>query len=355
MLVQSFGDFDALRAADAALAAPSRATIFQSIDWFEHLARHGMPAGVTLYLLSIAPALAVASAPTIHLPLLWQGHGLASLSNYYSGIYGPINEDEGSAANWAKVCSYLRSSRPRPAFIRLHPLDAEGVFFRQMRAALAAAGYWVDSYFCFGNWYLPTAEGSFAGYLAARPSALRNTLRRGRHKLDQAGNWQVAIHTAPGVQLDAAIDAYQSIYASSWKPAEAHPRFVRGLCQLAARNGWLRLGVLSLEGKAVASQIWLFSAGKACIFKLAYDPAAARYSAGTVLTAAMMEHAIERDGAEEIDYLSGDDTYKQDWMSHRRERQGLVAFDPATWRGLLAGLRHFGGRRLKSLLPRTAA
>lgn len=360
MRVESFADFDALRATEATPAAPAPATLFRSLDWFEHLARHGMADAAALYLLRIAPASAVPGgavppAPTFHLPLLRQGSGLASLSNYYSGIYGPINSDgseDGGAAIWTAACRHLRASQPRPAFIRLHPLDAEGTFFRDMRVALSAAGYWVDAYFCFGNWYLPTAGRGFDDYLSARPSALRNTLKRGRHKLDRAGNWQVDLYTAPGPRLDAAIEAYESIYRSSWKPAEAHPRFIRELCQMAARKGWLRLGVLSLDGKAMASQIWLFSAGSAYIFKLSYDPAAAPYSAGTVLTAAMMEHAIERDGAVEVDYLSGDDAYKQDWMSHRRERLGLIAYDPATLRGLLGGLRHFGGRALKSLFHR---
>lgn len=348
MLVRSFADFEALRVAHPGFAEPAHATLFQSIDWFELLARHGMEADVVPCLLSIASPSAAPADRRLLLPLLRQGNGLASLSNYYSGLYGPIGDGEG-CASWRAACKHLRASRPAPAYVRLQPLDADSAFFREMRDALDAAGYWADSYFCFGNWYLPTAGRSFDGYLSERPSALRNTLRRGRKKLDRGGNWQIVVHSEPGPPLDAAVSDYETIYASSWKPAEAHPGFIRELCQLAARRGWLRLGVLSIEGKAIASQIWLFSAGKAYIFKLAYDPAAARYSAGTVLTAAMIEHAIERDAADEIDYLSGDDAYKQDWMSHRRERIGLVAFDPATLRGLWTGLRHFCGRSVKAL------
>ena len=43
-----------------------------------------------------------------------------------------------------------------------------------------------------------------------------------------------------------------------------------------------------------------------------------------------MQHVIDTDHVEEVDYLTGDDAYKQDWMSHRRERIGLVAFNPRT-------------------------
>ena len=34
----------------------------------------------------------------------------------------------------------------------------------------------------------------------------------------------------------------------------------------------------------------------------------------------MMEYVIDTDRVEEIDFLTGNDAYKQDWMSERRER-----------------------------------
>ncbi len=62
-----------------------------------------------------------------------------------------------------------------------------------------------------------------------------------------------------------------------------------------------------------------------------------------------MQHVIEVDQVREIDYLSGDDAYKQDWMSHRRERWGILAFNLRTFKGVLAACKHIGGRRLKSI------
>jgi len=49
----------------------------------------------------------------------------------------------------------------------------------------------------------------------------------------------------------------------------------------------------------------------------------------------------------EVDYLSGDDGYKKDWMSQRRERWGILALNPRTPRGVLAIARHVGGRAVK--------
>ncbi len=41
----------------------------------------------------------------------------------------------------------------------------------------------------------------------------------------------------------------------------------------------------------------------------------------------------------EIDYLTGDDAYKSAWMSHRRERIGVLACNLRSARGLLAAAR----------------
>ncbi len=69
-----------------------------------------------------------------------------------------------------------------------------------------------------------------------------------------------------------------------------------------------------------------------------------------MLTAKMMEHVIDVDRVDVVDFLSGDDGYKKDWMSHRRERWGLVAFNPRRPLGAWLALRHVGGQALRRLV-----
>jgi CelD/BcsL family acetyltransferase involved in cellulose biosynthesis len=90
----------------------------------------------------------------------------------------------------------------------------------------------------------------------------------------------------------------------------------------------------------VAAQVWLVSGGKANIFKLAYVQGYEKLSTGSVLTAELMRHVMDVDRVHEVDFLSGDDAYKADWMDCRRERVGLLAFDQRHWRGWLAMARH---------------
>lgn len=122
-----------------------------------------------------------------------------------------------------------------------------------------------------------------------------------------------------------------------------------GLIRLCAELGKLRLGVVRIDGQPVAAQVWIVHHGVAAIYKLAYDARVAALSVGSVLTAALMEHVIDIDRVRQVDYLMGDDRYKQDWMSHRRERWGLMAFNLSTLDGLSGYARHVGGRLFRRL------
>ena len=47
------------------------------------------------------------------------------------------------------------------------------------------------------------------------------------------------------------------------------------------------------------------------------------YSPGSILTQYLMRYAIDTDKVTEIDFLTGNERYKQDWMTVRRERSGI--------------------------------
>jgi hypothetical protein len=309
------------------------------VDWFKNLHAYGLEA---------VPALSALRLPTdAHgcLPLLDDGEQLQALSNYYSSLYGPVGDLP------ENLKDFLRENKR--AIVDLHPLDPCAPEFQQLKTALTKAGYWVSDYFCFGNWYYDVASRSFSDYLAERPSQLRNTLQRGKGKLDKAGGdakaWRIDIQQHEDEKLEAAIAAFERVYAKSWKQAEPQPEFIPNLCRTAARAGWLRLGVLHVNDEPIAAQLWLTHAGVGNIYKLAYDEEASRYSAGTVLTAAMFEQALDVDRVAEVDYLNGDEPYKRDWMAFRRERRGIIAFDLTQWRGFKAALRHWAGRVLHPL------
>jgi len=348
-------NFQALRASlPPGLDDAAGEDAFLTLGWFENLAAHGMAGAERLLLLQVRSR---STGATFCLPVMHRraaaaaafGSALSSFSNYYSSLFGPVGEP---AACTVGACRALvRELRRRGHVLDLQPLDVSSTFFLNMQLALAAEGWWHDSYFCFGNWHLKVAGRCYDTYAETLPSRLRNTIRRGQKKLDAAGDWQLVLVTSPGPELEQAITDWQAIYNKSWKVPEPFPRFVPELCRMAARQGWLRLGVVRMGGVPVAAQIWFLRQGRAQIFKLAYDEEFKRFSAGSVLSAEMMRRAIDHDAAFDVDYLTGDDGYKADWMSHRRERLGLVAFDQRSLQGWASAAKHFGGRWLRRWRP----
>jgi hypothetical protein len=271
------------------------------------------------------------------LPLLHQrgGRDLRSLANYYAALAMPALHPSLAAADVAAWLDHLRTARPAPARLLLAPLAPEHPAFACLREGLARSGWHVARQVCFANWVLQVTA-SWPEYWAARDGALRHTAERKRRRFDAAGG-RIDIVCAAGAALEPAIQSYEAVYADSWKTAEPHPRFMPSLIRGAAEAGTLRLGVAVLDGVAIAAQVWLVHDRTAHVYKLAYRESHAPWAAGTLLSAALMRHVIEVDGVAEVDYGMGDEPYKRQWMSHRRERLGFEGFNARTWAGL-AGL-----------------
>jgi len=134
------------------------------------------------------------------------------------------------------------------------------------------------------------------------------------------------------------VDDYTAVYVRSWKRPEPYPQFHTRLVTKLAPQGSVALGLAYFGGRPVAAQIWLFHRGGASIVKLCYDEAYKQYSFGTLLTSHLMSYAIDDRRVVRVDYLTGDEDYKRDWMNVRRERWGIVVFNESTVRGRIAAV-----------------
>lgn len=268
------------------------------------------------------------------------GSEIGALSNFYTALFEPALEADSSAEDLLPLIQALRQGTRRADAYRFAPMDPGSRGFSLLQQALRRAGLPTYSYFAFGNWYEPVRQG-WSDYLKERSGQVRSTIKRNAKKFAaEGGRLEIVKH---GDALEAGLAAYQTVYARSWKELEPYPEFVPSLIRLCARRGWLRLGIAWLGDKPVAAQLWIVANGRADIYKLAYDEDHKALAPGTLLTALLMEQVIDADGVREIDYLIGDDPYKAAWMSQRRERWGLVAFDPRTVRGITGLARHAAG------------
>jgi CelD/BcsL family acetyltransferase involved in cellulose biosynthesis len=233
----------------------------------------------------------------------------------------------------------------------LRPLDPEAPVFGLLVGVFKELGMAVQTYFRFGNWYLDVGDRSYAEYVKTLPSVLRKNIPYEIRKLEKFGRLRFEMVTEEQ-SLERALDDYEEVYQASWREAEPYPAFIRGLARVAVRSGWLRLGLMYLNEEPAAAQIWIVHAGVASIYKIAYKEKFGKLSVGKILTARLLEHVIDIDKVKQVDYLSGDDQYKKDWMSHRRERWGLMVANPYHIRGMAQAAQNFASRLKKGVMDK---
>jgi hypothetical protein len=290
---------------------------FARREWFERLeATQPQP----LY------AVAEDGSGAVVLPLRRNGRRIESLLNWYGFTWRPLATPYGSVDSLTTALA--KGLADQSSTIVLDRLPDEDGTARQLQRAFELAGWLVTREQCDTNRVLPIAGRSYAEYLESRPGQLRTTLKRKAKKVE--------------VEIVERFDediwsSYEDIYGESWKPEEGDPALLRTFAEAEGEAGRIRLAVARSEGQAVAAQFWTVEGGIAYIHKLAHRESAKPLSPGTTLTAALLERVIDRDRVELVDFGTGDDAYKRDWMEEARPRFRLTCRrkgDPRNWPGL---------------------
>jgi CelD/BcsL family acetyltransferase involved in cellulose biosynthesis len=305
----------------AALGRGSQHAPFDRLEWWSALNELCLPGE--------QPLLALASEGEARCALaLMRRPGsrqLRSLANWYSFWARPVFANGGERL----LPALARGLATQARRISLAPMAEPDAALAA--EAFAAAGWSVRAEQADVNHRVHLAGRSFAEYWAARPGRLRETVRRkGTKKV-------VSVRITDRFEQADWAD-YEEVYAHSWKPAEGSPAFLRRFAESEGLAGTVRLGLAHLDGRPVAAQLWTVEAGVAYIHKLAHDEAATAHSPGTLLSHALFAHAIDRDRVRTIDFGTGDDAYKRDWMEAARPMLRLDMHrprDPRSWPHLL--------------------
>ncbi|MHA7818478.1 MAG: GNAT family N-acetyltransferase [Erythrobacter sp.] len=307
---------------------------FDRAEWYELLAQTGL-----------APLIAIASdaEDSAALALTETNGHITPLRNWYSFTWrqmAPAGENGDRL-----LVEIARQLRTRGHCVTLEPVPEEDRSATRLASAFAKAGWRVEVTRCDTNHVLHVRGKSFAEYWAGRPGPLRTTLKRKAKKVAV----QVLTH------FDEALwDEYERIYAASWKPAEDHPAMLRQFAREEGEAGRLRFGIAWHKGKAVATQCWTLENGIAYIHKLAYLESARNLSAGTTLSAALFEHVIDIDRAKLVDFGTGDQSYKADWMNAARPRYRIECIDLKNPRGWLHMARRTASGLRRAEVPKLA-
>ena len=311
-----YTDWDQLPAsANALFEQASKESIFFSQAWFECLTTTALEDNHTLVLACVVSGDRVlAMLPLMQSPgnKTWYSlrHGFTPL---YSLLIAEDDQEQ------VLTCLAEALSQLPVKGLLLEPVADDGDKLNTLQQCLTAAGFHCEHRFRHYNWIYRVHGQSYAQYIAARPAQLRNTIARKRRKLEREHGYDIRLFT--GADVPNAMSDYYKVYHASWKQNEIkNIGFQDCFIDKFSRVGWSRLAILYIKTQPVAAQLWFVHQHKASIFRLAYDKSWRQYSTGSILTSFLMEYVIDTDKVTEIDFLTGNDAYKQDWMSERRER-----------------------------------
>ena len=278
---------------------------FDRVEWFARLADAGLD-----------PFVVQASEAGSSLALLLtRANGrLEALGNWYTFVWRPV----GTPSTDLLVAA-ARDLRRRTHRLTMWPVPGEGDQAARIVQGFREAGWSVRCELCDHNHVLAVEGRSFAEYWATRPGQMRTTLKRKGKKVSV----DILDRFDPEVWA-----AYQTIYEESWKPEEGDPELLRRFAEDEGAAGRIRLGIARAEGAPVAAQFWTVENGIAYIHKLAHRESSKPLSAGATLSAALFKRVIDIDKVDLIDFGTGNDRYKRDWMELDRPRYRIDCLDP---------------------------
>ena len=263
--------------------------------------------------------------------------GLASGAEDFGGDWDVVAVDEAARrALWEGIVS-LKPPRLHLAQLRVdspETLIASDVLRRSGYGILPSVRTEACPYVA-----LPA---TFEELLAGRSSGTRQDVRRRRRKLERAGRVRFRTTTG-GPNLDRDWKKFLTVEASGWKGQTKSAIITRPSAKTlyddfvheAAERGWLRLGLLELDGSVIAGQLAIFLGGEGFGLKMGFDESYRDLGPGSVIIAETFREAIEEG-------LRGMDLLGRRSLQDALDRPGPTAAAPAR------GPRYAGkGRRAR--------
>lgn len=334
-------------------ATPRAGELFQTADWV--LRANGARPGdrFRLYLVQDAAQEPVALLPALY-ARLYTSHPGARVLHFLQPQeqpYQPLTREQGvqSPALAGALMDWLAQDANGHDVLRISPLDPLSVFTRSMLAALHKSAYWLQMYRHTNDRYASVEGLSFRDYLAQRPRALRETLELNTRLLMQGGRGRFHLVCNPE-QLLAAAAAIRYLEDHRVDADDSDiPGQLEAMLEVAADAEELRLGLFHLDEVPVAMQFWVVTQGKARLVHLWEAADQRTFPIDDVLTQMMALCLIDGDHVSELDFGNIAPEYAHEWAPLERERVGIAAFNPRTWRGRTGALRHVGMQVIKNL------
>jgi CelD/BcsL family acetyltransferase involved in cellulose biosynthesis len=193
-------------------------------------------------------------------------------------------------------------------------------------------------------------------WLAGTRPKFRSHLRRARRQLEEQGTLELKHYSSAD---PVALKKFYSLEASGWKGAEGtaiqcDPRtqqFYDTVAQAAARDGYLSLDFLELNGKPIAGHFGFNLRGRYFLAKAGYDEAFRRHGPGQLLVNEILSQTRER-GLREFDFVGPATWDESRWASARRTNYRIFIFRKNLYGALLHAVRISARDAVRKLMGR---
>jgi CelD/BcsL family acetyltransferase involved in cellulose biosynthesis len=299
------------------------------------------------------------------MPLLLPGSGRprvcrlagANLGDHFHPVARPEDEAEVAAA----AGEALRDAQQPWSVIALDKAELERPWLEALTEATGARTH----SFIRAPAVLPridlTQHEDWDAYLGSRSSNLRQQVRRFERRL--AKDHEVRLRrTETSAELERDLATLFDLHDRRWEGATSLSSgtardFHSDFAAVALERGWLRLWLLEVDGEAIAAWYGWRLGGRYAYYNSGFDPERSPLRPGLVLLAGVIRSAIE-EGADEFDFLLGDESYKFRFAEDSRTVHNVSiarSWHPAlVLTGAEAGMRNLG-RRLPERVRRAGA
>lgn len=241
----------------------------------------------------------------------------------------------------ACVLQHLRKNH-RWDYLRLHPLPEHSRTIGILERDARSYGMDVRSKSAFANSCLHMEQGweQFTGTLSKQ---FKRTMRQHEQKLLKLGNVKFVEYRTP-LEVEVMYNDVLEIEKASWKWGKgvainsvAFRDFYKRFAIEAARNGWMRLWMLELDGRNIAYDYCVMFHGSVLSLKKSYRTDYREYFPGGLLESHSFE-SMAGEGATTIDLLWGDEDYKKKWAPVMEEHVEVTLFNSTVYARFLENL-----------------
>ena len=182
--------------------------------------------------------------------------------------------------------------------------------------------------------FIKLAGHSWESYLATLGAEHRYNFRRRLRNLTQRSTVRFEQAHSPS-QRREALALLVALHDMRWRdrgPSDAFNApdllsFHDEVSQLALDRGWLRLFLMTIDGRPAASLYGFCYDHTFYFFQSGFDPTFSKQSVGLLSMGLAIQSAIE-EGVAEFDLLRGEEPYKFHWARESRELGRLELYPP---------------------------